>query len=104
MTQIRRVAHFVVTHPLGMHARVCSRWIKVIQKMRPSDLDYSQEWAWIEYQGEKISADSLFKLLETRVPCGAEFDLVLDEKCTYNMQISEELSYIISQQAFEPNI
>jgi phosphotransferase system HPr-like phosphotransfer protein len=100
----KKVAHFVVTHPLGMHARVCSRWIKTLQKLRPANITYSTEWAWIEYEGVVIPADSLFKLLETRISCGSEFDLVLDESCLYDVQVGKELAYVVSQQAFELNM
>lgn len=98
------VSHFVVTHPLGMHARVCSKWIKTLQKIRPEGLEYSEEWAWIIYNDEKIPADSLFKLLETRIPCSAEFDLLMQEEdCKYDATVGEELSNIISQEAFDAN-
>ncbi|MDR0631244.1 MAG: HPr family phosphocarrier protein [Holosporales bacterium] len=100
----KKVAHFTVTHPLGMHARVCSRWIKALQKLRPANVAYSSEWAWINYEGTTIPADSLFKLLETRISCGAEFDLVLDETCLYDVEVGKELAYVISQQAFEHNM
>lgn len=100
----RLVAHFSVTHPLGMHARVCSKWIKALQKLRPADLDYAEEWAWIVYKDSTIPADSLFKLLEVRIPCGAEFDLMLDERCAFGPVLEDELAYIISQAAFEPSV
>ncbi|MDR1597528.1 MAG: HPr family phosphocarrier protein [Holosporales bacterium] len=95
------VSHFVVTHPLGMHARVCSKWIKFIQKLRSIDMSDVQEWAWLEYEGRSIPADSLFKLLEARIPCGAEFDLVLDDSCLYDVQVGKELAHVISLEAFE---
>jgi hypothetical protein len=87
-----------------MHARVCSKWIKAIQKIRSSEISYSQEWALIEYGEVIIPADSLFKLLETRIPCGAEFDLVLDDSCLYDVQVGKELAHVISLQAFEPTV
>lgn len=87
--------HFVVTHPLGMHARVCSKWIKILQKIRPESLNYAEEWAWIEYNNETIPADSLFKLLEMRIPCHAEFDLVVNSNIWTN-EIQEELELIVS--------
>lgn len=97
----RKVAHFAVTHPLGMHARVCSKWIKVLSRIRPSELEFNQEWIWIRYKDEAIAADSLFRLLETRIPCGAEFDLILDDPWPYDPQLSDELANIISLAAFE---
>jgi hypothetical protein len=69
--------------------------------MTPKDIVHGEEWIWIEYGGRRIPANSLFKLLETRIPCGAEFDLLIDENCEYNPKISSDLSYIISKQAFE---
>lgn len=87
-----------------MHARVCSRWIKTLQKLRSGNVAYAQEWAWIEYEGMVIPADSLFKLLETRIHCGAEFDLVLDDSCLYDVQVGNELAYVISQKAFELSV
>lgn len=98
----RPVAHFVVTHPLGMHARVCSRWIKILQRLCPIDLEYAEEWAWIVYKDSTIPADSLFRLLETRIPYGAEFDLLLDERCVFESSVEEQLAFVISQAAFEP--
>ncbi|GHS91502.1 hypothetical protein AGMMS49949_02010 [Alphaproteobacteria bacterium] len=97
----KKVDHFLVSHPLGMHARVCSRWIKKIQTLRLADWDCLEEWVWIAYQDGPIPADSLFKLLETRIPCGAEFDLLMDELCSYNKDVGKELAFIISQDAFE---
>jgi phosphotransferase system HPr-like phosphotransfer protein len=95
------IEHFTVTHPLGMHARVCSRWIKIIQKIKPTATSLQNEWAWIEYKGNKISAESLFKLLEARIPCGAEFDLVLDKNCLYDAQVGKDLAFVISIQSFD---
>ncbi|MDR2464257.1 MAG: HPr family phosphocarrier protein [Holosporales bacterium] len=95
------VDHFTVTHPLGMHARVCARWIKIIQKIRPANLPQQDEWAWIAYKGSKISAESLFKLLEARIPYGAKFDLVLDENCLYDAQVKADLAFVISVQSFD---
>lgn len=97
----KKVSRFSVTHPLGMHARVCSKWVRTLFKMRPRGLEFAQEWAWIEYRGEQIVADSLFQLLEARIPCGAEFDLFLDHTLTYDEGLHVELESIISSSAFE---
>lgn len=66
----KKVSHFSVTHPLGMHARVCSKWVRTLSKMRPRGLEFAQEWAWIEYRGEQIVADSLFNCLRLGFPVG----------------------------------
>lgn len=84
-----------------MHARVCSRWIKVLARLRPSGLDFAQEWAWIEYQGRRVAADSLFQLLEARIPCGAQFSLYVEDSVPFNAAIEQELDNIISLAAFE---
>jgi phosphotransferase system HPr-like phosphotransfer protein len=91
------IAHFVVTNPLGMHARVCSKWIKTIQKIEPSAGD--EPAIWILYNNEKIPAGSLFKLLETRIPCGAEFDLLTKVDIDCDKLVLEELNTILSKQS-----
>lgn len=90
------IRHFVVRHPLGMHARVCSKWIRTLQQARPEATGYAQEWAWILYNGKATPADSLFKLLELRLPCGAEFDLEVDELCAWTRQVQTSLEQVIA--------
>jgi phosphotransferase system HPr-like phosphotransfer protein len=97
----RVVDHFVVTHSLGMHARVCSRWIKKIQALSPNKEGDSSEWIWIRFNNQEIPADSLFRLLESRIRCGTQFDLILDQRYAYDENIGRELAFIISQDAFE---
>ena len=95
------VAHFQVTHPLGMHARVCSRWIKTLIRIRPMSADVAHQWAWLGFSERRVVADSLFQLLETRIPCGAEFDLILEESVPFDADVEQELREIISLEAFE---
>lgn len=87
--------HFAVAHPLGMHARVCSKWVQTLQTARPA-ASGSEEWIWLVYKGIKIPADSLFKLLELRIPLGAEFDLIVDADSQWSDAIEQELETIIA--------
>lgn len=96
----KQVVHFKVTHPLGMHARVCSRWVKTIQQLEMS-LSSEKGWLHIDYKGEKIPANSLFKLLETRIPCGAEFDLFLFGQYNRAEEILGKLHLIVSDSLFQ---
>jgi phosphotransferase system HPr-like phosphotransfer protein len=93
---LRTAAHFVVMNQLGMHARVCSKWVRIMQSAFSES--WSEQSAWIIYEREKIPACSLFKLLEARIPCGAEFDLLIDENVTYDESILSELASVISKQ------
>lgn len=98
----RCVAHFQVTHPLGMHARVCSRWIKTLLRVRPLSEESPHQWAWLEFPERRVVADSLFQLLESRIPCGAEFNLLLEESVPFDASLEQELREIISLSAFNP--
>jgi phosphotransferase system HPr-like phosphotransfer protein len=91
---LKKIAHFTITNPLGMHARVCSRWVKIMQKFNM--LEYGEESILILYNNEKISATSLFKLLEARIPCSAEFDLLIKEEIEYSNNLFEELAAVIT--------
>jgi phosphotransferase system HPr-like phosphotransfer protein len=103
--------HFVVTHPLGMHARVCSRWVKLMQQVSQQNscrerreaavYEDALSPASIRYTGEDIPADSLFKLLEARIPCGAQFDLLIRKGVEISADVLEKLAFIISKQSFD---
>jgi phosphotransferase system HPr-like phosphotransfer protein len=95
--------HFTVTHPLGMHARVCSRWVKLIQQISGLEDVMRGETSCpvlIRYNGEEIPANSLFKLLEARIPCGAEFDLIIQSGVEISADTQEKLDFVISKQSF----
>jgi phosphotransferase system HPr-like phosphotransfer protein len=58
-------------------------------------------WASICYNGEDIPANSLFKLLEARIPCGAEFDLCIRGDGEISTDALEKLAFSISNQSFD---
>ena len=93
-----QIIKFTVTHPLGMHARVCSKWVKIINKLNMSNDDS----ILIKYKNKKIPANSLFALLEERIPQNAEIDLLINKNFSGLIDNStlEELRFIISKESF----